>query len=517
MAVPVSELQLVAPSAIIELFQLELNTAQHGIDETYYFHAGASLNANGKIIWAGQPYMKWPIEATGFEYSGGQLPRPTLHVANVMSTITAIMLTLPNGLEGAKVTRIRTLARYLDGANFPDNEETTYLTTLSGLQLITLDNKELTASSGGGNTYLTTLSGLELLTLDGRRISTFSIDTNPLGTADPTAEFPREIFYIDRKAAENIEVVEFELCAIFDLAGVRAPKRQCIGNICQWAYRGTECTYAGNAYFDANDNPVPTLAQDICGKRLSSCEIRFQQQRRTGSVTAGSNVITLDQAGSFSTGDPVTGFGLPAGTTVLSVAGNLVTVSQNATATSSVSSTGTISVAGTQIVLASAAGIIPGMTVSGSYLPANSQVVAVAGNTVTLSSPVPLEQFFTLAWTKAGTLPAFENRDKVYFSDLTTPIVVGQYIASPGLPLSRRAVITGIINRVTAQGKTVIKQKIAVVSQSGNPGEYIWGAYTGGTIPAATYSFNATSRNYTFKADAVIPYGSFPGIGTFFT
>jgi len=462
MAVPVSELQSVAPSAIIELFQLELNTAQHGIDETYYFHAGASLSANGEIIWAGQPYVRWPIEATGFEYSGGQLPRPTLRVANAMATITAIMLTLPNGLEGARVTRLRTLARYLDGANF----------------------------HGG---------------------------VNPMGTSDPTAEFPREVFYIDRKAAENIEAVEFELCAVFDLAGVRAPKRQCIGNICQWGYRSTECTYAGNAYFDANDNPVATLAQDVCGKRLSSCEIRFDQQRRTGSVTAGSNVITLDQVAAMSTGDPVTGFGLPAGTTVLSAAGKLVTVSQNATATSSVSSTGTINAAGTQIVLASAAGIIPGMNVAGAYLPANSQVVEVAGNTVTLSSPVSLEQFFSLVWTKTGTLPAFENRDKVYFTNLTTPIVVGQYIASPGLPLSRRAVITGIINRVSAQGKTVIKYKIAVVNQSGNPGEYTWSAYTGGTIPAATYSFNATSRNYTFKADAVIPFGSFPGIGTFFT
>ena len=63
----------------------------------------------------------------------------------------------------------------------------------------------------------------------------------------------------------------------------------------------------------------------------------------------------------------------------------------------------------------------------------------------------------------------------------------------------------------------MINQKIAVVSQSGNPGEYTWSAYTGGTISAATYSFAATSRNYTFKADAVIPFGSFPGIGTFFT
>ena len=32
---------------------------------------------------------------------------------------------------------------------------------------------------------------------------------------------------IDRKSAENRTVVSFELAAVFDMAGVRAPKRQC--------------------------------------------------------------------------------------------------------------------------------------------------------------------------------------------------------------------------------------------------------------------------------------------------
>jgi lambda family phage minor tail protein L len=62
---------------------------------------------------------------------------------------------------------------------------------------------------------------------------------------DPTAEFPREIYYVDRKTIENREVVEFELAAAFDLAGVSAPKRQCIANICQWIYKSTECGYSG--------------------------------------------------------------------------------------------------------------------------------------------------------------------------------------------------------------------------------------------------------------------------------
>ena len=57
--------------------------------------------------------------------------------------------------------------------------------------------------------------------------TTTSQQVNPLGTPDPTAEFPQEIYKIDRKSAENREVVTFELAAVFDLAGIRAPKRQC--------------------------------------------------------------------------------------------------------------------------------------------------------------------------------------------------------------------------------------------------------------------------------------------------
>ena len=57
--------------------------------------------------------------------------------------------------------------------------------------------------------------------------TTTSQQVNPLGTPDPTAEFPQEIYKIDRKSAENREAVQFELAAVFDLAGIRVPKRQC--------------------------------------------------------------------------------------------------------------------------------------------------------------------------------------------------------------------------------------------------------------------------------------------------
>ena len=173
-----SDIQKVNPSAIIELFTLTLDNALHGATTVYRFHAGTNLDANGKIVWAGNEYLRFPVQATGFAYQRGQLPRPTLSVSNMGTpSISAILLTVNqttagNDLTGAKVVRIRTMARFLDAANF----------------------------SGA---------------------------TNPFGTPDPTAEFPQEIYYIDRKKAENREVVSWELAAVFDLAGIRSPKRQC--------------------------------------------------------------------------------------------------------------------------------------------------------------------------------------------------------------------------------------------------------------------------------------------------
>ena len=172
-----SEIQKINPSAIIELFTLQLDNSLHGATTTYRFHSGSNLNANGEIVWAGNSYLRFPITAEGFAYQRGQIPRPKLIVSNALGTISAILLTVNqtttgNDLTGATVTRIRTMARFLDAVNFPGS-------------------------------------------------------SNPLGTPDPTAEFKRQVFIVDRKAKENREVVEFELAGAIDMAGVRAPKRQC--------------------------------------------------------------------------------------------------------------------------------------------------------------------------------------------------------------------------------------------------------------------------------------------------
>ena len=227
MAIPVSELQKINPSSIIELFELELFAALHGSATTYRFHAGTNDVGTGDLVWNSNTYSKFPIEVDGFDYNAesGSLPRPTIRVSNLFGTITTILLGVNasnpgNDLTGAKLTRIRTLVRYIDGANF----------------------------SGG---------------------------TNPYGTPDATAKLPDEIYYVARKVSENRDLVEFELSASFDLAGVRSPKRQCNANLCPWIYKGSECGYSGSNYFDENDNTVTSSSADKCGKRLSSCQVRF--------------------------------------------------------------------------------------------------------------------------------------------------------------------------------------------------------------------------------------------------
>ena len=212
-----ADLSGLAVDAIIELFELHYDNTLHGSTDVLRWHAGVNADATGNIAWNGNDYVRLPVQAEGFEYTNtGTLPRPTLSVANLDSAVTALLLgvnlTTPgNDLTGAKVKRIRTLKKFLDGES----------------------------------------------------------------AADPYATFPVEEWFIDRKATESRDVVSFELASKFDLSNKQLPNRQVVANICQWQYRSSECSYAGSDYFDVNNNSVGTLAQDACGKRLSSCKKRF--------------------------------------------------------------------------------------------------------------------------------------------------------------------------------------------------------------------------------------------------
>lgn len=183
----------------------------------YYFHSGSNdltqvitdsdgnktiLN-QGAIQFDAFTYQILPIEASGFEYKAaqaGSLPRPSIRASNLFSTISAILadvnqVVLGNDLTGAKLTRIRTLLKFIDSANF---------TTIDVF------------GSEDDNSFLTE---------DGFSLS-FESGQNPHGEPDSTQQFPKEIYFVDRKVAENRDTVEFEMVSVFDLAGVVIPKRQ---------------------------------------------------------------------------------------------------------------------------------------------------------------------------------------------------------------------------------------------------------------------------------------------------
>jgi len=95
-------------------------------------------------------------------------------------------------------------------------------------------------------------------------------------TADPTARFEDQIYYIDRVASENPMMVEFELASKLDLINVALPRRQVLEH-CPWVYReDSTCGYKGKKFFDINNNPT-TEANDVCGKRYTSCTLRFPE------------------------------------------------------------------------------------------------------------------------------------------------------------------------------------------------------------------------------------------------
>jgi len=181
------QIQMLEPSAVIELFQLHMTAAVNGTDAVFYYHAGTN-EIHGNIVFNSITYSAVPCQMDGFKRTTtGTLPRPTFTIANADSAISALM-SVYNPLK-AKIARIRTCKKFLDAENF----------------------------SSGSN-----------------------------ATADPEAIFEADdTWYIDRVASETMNAVQFELSTKMDLLNVRLPRRQVL-EYCPWVFKGTECTYAGS-------------------------------------------------------------------------------------------------------------------------------------------------------------------------------------------------------------------------------------------------------------------------------
>jgi len=179
--------------AIVELIDLDLSPITNDPADIFYFTNQLKPN-DTKIQWKGNIYEPIPIAAAGYEKSTtGQIAQPTLTVANVLGTFTQVINELDD-LVGAKVTRRRTLGKYLDGEP----------------------------------------------------------------GADPLQEFPIDIFYIERKTQENSMIISWQLASVLDLEGLKLPRRIITQNYCQWRYRGSECGFTGPALYGSNDRYIDT-------------------------------------------------------------------------------------------------------------------------------------------------------------------------------------------------------------------------------------------------------------------
>ena len=204
------------PSNIVTLFEIDVgqigfersvispNEIIAGKNTIFRFHNNVKLT-NSSIYWNKKEYIAIPINAEGFDVtSKGTLPRPVLSLTVSDEGIHYLTLLKERirqlgDLTGAKVTRIRTFAKFLDEENFYDS------------------------------------------------IPPAGFDPNP------NSEFPRDVFYIDRKSNENKKTLEFELLSILDLENLKLPGRLVSSNSCPWQYRGEGCCYE---YYERRNTAV---------------------------------------------------------------------------------------------------------------------------------------------------------------------------------------------------------------------------------------------------------------------
>ncbi len=179
--------------------------------------------------WQGLKYIAAPIQIEGFEVTAkGTLPRPKLSLTTSSEGIESfsVFRDLMRDLEdlvGAKVTRKRTFLKYIDKRNFYDGD-----VPIAGPLNIPED---------------------------------FS--------PDPNAEFPNDIYFIDRKSGENKLSMELELASALELEEVKLPSRILSSKRCPFTYRGEGCCYeyGSRKSSEHGDADLPAKAPPIADEK----------------------------------------------------------------------------------------------------------------------------------------------------------------------------------------------------------------------------------------------------------
>ena len=243
------ELTNLTPSSLMTLFEIDFTNVvqsinsslvkdsneiglfpnfEQGKENILRFHNNIKV-FNSYIIWQGKTFFPAPIMAEGFEItSRGVLPSPTLSLTSqteegieALSIIRRVIRKYGD-IVGAKVTRIRTFAKFLDKNNFSD--------------ISSPDSQR------------------------GIYASNFPEEYEP----DPYAELPRDVFFVERKASEDKTSITYELSSSLDVEGVKLPRRVVTASKCGFTYRGCGCFYEGDG------NSAQSLADHVykkCGIR----------------------------------------------------------------------------------------------------------------------------------------------------------------------------------------------------------------------------------------------------------
>jgi len=258
------ELSNLTPSAVVTLFDIDLTNLLDSkslpnltasaekvgftphVDQILRFHNNIKV-FNSQITWQGNTYFPAPIQASGFENSSkGTLPTPMLTISSqsekgndILSLLKHQILSFGD-IIGAKVTRRRTFAKYLDWTNFQFETELTQKQPFSP------------------------------------RIQELPDGYEP----DPNAELPLDIYFIERKTGENKSTIQYQLSSVLDLEGVKVPRRTIISDRCQWEYRGPGCWYQ-----HVDENEVRTRPLEGVNEPLENVPALRKAQLTTAQLT----------------------------------------------------------------------------------------------------------------------------------------------------------------------------------------------------------------------------------------
>ena len=214
------EISLLEPNSIVELYEIDCTDIlqNFSLDINFSmtpsilrFHNMQVFRGVSIVFGANTPapnvYYSLPIMTEGFEISAqGDIPRPLLTLSSVNAineasiehpsvgafhNLKTAILNL-NNLIDAKVTRIKTLFKYLHKTNsFPN------------------------------------------------------IDSAHLWNSDTKRppELTREVYYVQRKTMEDRTTIQFELSSVLDIENYLLPGRLCLASRCPFVYRGEGCCY----------------------------------------------------------------------------------------------------------------------------------------------------------------------------------------------------------------------------------------------------------------------------------